>query len=302
MRLRHTALLVFVAILWGVNFTVIKIGLKGMPPLAFSALRFLMVAFPAILFVRRPGAPLRDVAIYGLVMFAGQFAFLFSAMHVGLSAGLASLVLQIQAFFTMIMSAFFLREKPRLFQIFGACIAAAGIGVVGLHTGGDVTPAGLGLVLIAALGFAAGNILARRLGKVDMLGVVVWGGLFAFPVLAGMSLALEGWDKVAGALLAARAETFLALAYIVYLSTFLAFTAWNRMLALYPAAMVAPFTLLVPVFGMASAALLLHEAYPGWKLAATLLIVAGLAVNQFGGKLGALFGLLRRRIRMVHGS
>lgn len=293
MHLRHILLLLLVTTVWGVNFVVIKIGLRGVPPLTFSALRFLVAAVPAIFLVRRPEASRSQLAVYGLVMFAGQFAFLFSAMEAGLSAGLASLVLQTQAFFTIGLALLFLRERPGLFQLLGAVVAAAGVGIVGLHIGGEVTWPGLLLVMASALCFGGGNILVKRFGKTDMFAVVVWGSLFAFFPLALCALAIEGPDAVMQSVTDIGAASLLALAYIVYLSTFFAFTSWNRMLALYPAASVAPFTLLVPVFGMASASLLLNEAYPAWKFLATLLIIAGLALNQFGGK---LLQLMRRRL------
>jgi O-acetylserine/cysteine efflux transporter len=281
MPFKHILLLVLIMATWGANFTAIQIGLKSFPPLLFSASRFFVVIFPAIFFVKKPSLPVSKLALFGLLMFVGQFAFLFSAMHVGLSAGLASLLLQMQAFFTIGLAAFFLHNRPALFQILGALIAATGVAVVGVHTGGDVTGMGLCLVTIAALCWGGANVLAKTFGRVDMFGVVVWGSLFAFPPLALLSLFIEGPETIVYGFSIMTPVTFLALAYIVYLSTFACYPAWGRMLVLYDAAIIAPFTLLVPAFGMLSATIFLGETYPLWKLWATLLILAGLVIGNF---------------------
>lgn len=292
MKLSHSALLILVAAIWGTNFVAIRLGLNQVPPITFSAMRFFFVIFPAIFFVKKPDLPLRKIAAYGAVMFAAQFAFSFCALQEGMSAGLASLVLQVQAFFTIALAAFFLKEKPLLYQILGACLAGCGIMVVASHVGGEVTLFGLLLSGLAALSWGGGNILSKTFGKIDMFGLVIWGGLFAFPLLTLLAFGIEGSDAVIHGIQNVNLTTFLALTFIVYLSTFVAFTLWGRMLAQYPTAMVAPFSLLVPVFGMLSSALILHEAYPLWKFVATLLIIAGLGINQFGGK---LMGTLRRK-------
>lgn len=286
MLVRHAALLTLVCVLWGVNYVAIDVVLRSIPPVTFSALRFLAVAFPAILFVSRPHITIRQLAIFGLLIFVGQFVFLFCAMQLGLSAGLASLLMQLQVFFTIGLALLFLSERIAWFQVLGASVAFCGLTVIGLNTGGDITTTGLALVLLAALSAAAGNIFTKTLGsKADMLGIIVWASMFAWPALLLLACYVEGWQSLTSSLSNIQLITLLAFAYIVYLSTFFSFTIWGKMLALYPATTIAPFSLLVPVFGMLSASLLLDEIYPLWKLSATLLVLAGLGFSILGAKL-----------------
>ena len=97
---RHIALALLVVLIWGLNFVVIHEGLAGMPPLLFVAIRFACI-LPIMAFVPRPQVAWRDLALVGLLMSAGQFGFLYSAM----AAGLASLILQAQALFTVVIAA-----------------------------------------------------------------------------------------------------------------------------------------------------------------------------------------------------
>ncbi|HEU0117573.1 MAG TPA: EamA family transporter [Alphaproteobacteria bacterium] len=284
MKPSHIVLLICIAALWGFNFVAIRVGLDHVPPITFSAMRFIAVFFPAVLFVKKPNLPWSKIAAYGVVMFVGQFSFLFTAMHVGLSTGLASLLLQMQAFFTIGFAVLFLKEKAAFYQFLGALIAATGLILVGTHAGGEVTGAGILLVLCGAASWGGGNVLTKTFGKVDMFGVIIWSSVFAFPLLLGLAFLMEGKDAVIGGFTNMGASTLAALAYIAYVSTLVGFTTWSRMLGHYPAAMVAPFTLLVPAFGMLGAAWFLGEAYPLWKFEATLLIITGLCVNQFGGR------------------
>ncbi|MDP9196202.1 MAG: EamA family transporter [Pseudomonadota bacterium] len=297
MPLKHILILVLVAAAWGLNYVAIKAGLESIPPMMFSALRFFAVLFPAILLIRKPAVPLWKLALYGMVMFVCQQGLLFSAMHVGLSAGLASLLFQVQVFFTIGLAAVFLKDRPRLVQIAGALVAAGGVAVVGFHTGGEVTLAGLGLLILAALSGSAGNVLARTLGAgVDMFGVVVWASLFAFPPLALLSLAVEGRTVIMQSFAAMDMTAWLSVAYVAYLTTFMGYALWIRMLAQHSAAAVMPFALLTPVFGLLGATILLGEAWPAWKLCATLLIIGGLCLNQLNNVtlLGQAGGTERR--------
>ena len=285
MSLRHILVLLLVVFIWGVNFVAIKWGLQDFPPVTFAALRFFLSAFPAVFFIRRPVVSLAKIIAFGLLMFAGQFTFMFSAVHMGLSVGLVSLLLQVQAFFTIGFSAFFLRDMPRVNQVLGALVSSLGLAVVIFHIGGEAPLASLGLLMIAAASWGAGNVLTKSFGKIDMFALVVCGSFAAFVPLCGLAFYVDGADKIVDSFLNVSMLGLGATAYVVYLSTYVGFTLWNRMLAAYSAGSVAPFTLLVPVFGMLSATYILAEPYPMWKLYASLLVMVGLLVNQFGGKL-----------------
>ncbi len=278
-------LALLVIVVWGLNFVVIKVGLYGMPPMLMGALRFLLAAFPAILFVRRPQVPLRWMLAYGMTISLGQFAFLFYAMYVGMPAGLASLVLQSQAFFTLFFAALFLGERLRGSNLFGLLVAASGLVLIGLQGGQAMTLAGFALTIAAASMWALGNVVTRKLGKVNLVGLVVWGSLIPpLPFLA-LSLWLEGPELISQSLRTLSLDSLLVLAYLAFGATILGYGLWSRLLSRYPASQVAPFSLLVPVVGISSSALLLGERLGSMQMAGAALVMVGLLINVWGGRL-----------------
>ncbi|MGF0337601.1 EamA family transporter [Ectopseudomonas toyotomiensis] len=278
-------LALLVIVVWGLNFVVIKVGLHGMPPMLMGALRFMLAAFPAILFVRRPQVPLRWMLAYGMTISVGQFAFLFYAMYVGMPAGLASLVLQSQGFFTLFFAALFLGERLRGSNLFGLLVAASGLVLIGLQGGQAMTLAGFALTIAAASMWALGNVVTRKLGKVNLVGLVVWGSLIPpLPFLA-LSLWLEGPELISQSLRTFSLDSLLVLAYLAFGATILGYGLWSRLLSRYPASQVAPFSLLVPVVGISSSALLLGERLGSLQMVGAALVMAGLLINVWGGRL-----------------
>lgn len=287
MPLKDVLLALVVIAVWGLNFVVIKIGLQGVPPLLLGALRFLLVLFPAIFFIPRPRLPWRWLLAYGMTISLGQFAFLFYAMSAGMPAGLASLVLQAQAFFTLLFAVPLLGERVRAGQLLGLLVAAAGLTLIGLRSGPGMTLAGFALTLCAASMWALGNIVTRRIGKVDILGLVVWGALVPpLPFLA-LSLWLEGPATLERAILGLDLQSLLAIVYLAFAATMLGYGLWGRLLSRYPASQVAPFSLLVPVVGLSASALLLGERLDIQQGAGVGLVLAGLLVNLYGARLPA---------------
>jgi O-acetylserine/cysteine efflux transporter len=275
------ALVVVVA--WGINFVVIKVGLHGVPPMLLGALRFTLAAVPAVFFVKRPQLPWRWLFAYGVTISFGQFAFLFSAMYVGMPAGLASLVLQAQAFFTLIFAGLFLHERFRAPNLVGLVIAACGLAVIGMQGGHAMTLAGFLLTLCAAASWALGNIVTKKVGKVDLVGLVVWGSLIPPLPFAVLSYGLEGPQRIEAALASIGASSIFAVVYLAFIATLLGYSLWSRLLSRYPASQVAPFSLLVPIVGLASASVFLDEQLSVPQIAGAVLVMAGLAVNVFGG-------------------
>ena len=278
--------LVVVAI-WGSNFVAIKLSLVDLPPFLLCALRFVFVSVPLVFFIPRPELSWRQLATYGLTMFAAQFAFMFLGMKLGMPAGLASLVLQFQVFVSLALSVVLLGERVRVVQVAGALVAVAGFIIVGLHTGGEVTVAGLVCLLLAATSWGFANVTSRRLGKVNPLALVVWGGLVVPVPMLAASLIFEGPTAIAHSLTHTGLSAWLGLAYTVYLSTLVAYSMWSWLLSHYPASTVTPFTLLVPVLGMISSALYLGESLPGWKLQAAAFVISGLVLCVFGPRVQA---------------
>ena len=277
-----------VVTIWGVNFVVIKIGLRDLPPILFTALRFIFAALPLVLFIRRPQTSWPLLAAYGLFQFALQFTLLFTGIKLGLPAGLASLVIQLQAFFTIGLAVLMLGERPRAMQLAGALVAFCGMGLVAVHLEGQATLAGFVLVVLGGVCWALANIVTKKMGQVSALSLVVWGSLIASPPLLLASWLVEGgaaWRLAAANFSLKSLGTVL---FQSYPNTLLGFGIWSMLMRKYAAATVAPFTLLVPVAGMASAALVLGEPLEWWKIAAGALVLAGLALNQFGARLWAM--------------
>lgn len=279
---RRLLLAFLIVSIWGSNFVAIKLALRELPPLLLCTLRFTFVALPAVFFLPRPAISLRQLLLYGFTMFGFQFGFMFLGMKLGVSAGLASLILQFQVFVTLGLAVVFLKETVSVLQIAGALVATAGFVVVGWHTGGDVTLAGFICLLLAAVSWAIGNFTSKRLGKVNPVALVVWGSLPVAGAMAIVSLLVEGPTLVGHSLQHISLTAVLATAYIVYLSTHVAYSLWSWLLSHHPATVVTPFALLVPVIGLLASALFLGEPLPAWKFLAAAFVIAGLALTIFG--------------------
>ncbi len=282
----HHLLALAVVAVWGTNFVVIRHALDVMPPLALATLRFALAFLPAALLVARPAVPLRQLATYGVLVGAGQFGVMFIAMKESISPGMASLVVQTQVFFTIALAIAIERERIRGAQVAALLLAVAGLALIGWNSDASATPRGLAMVLAAALAWACANLVGRRAGRVDMLAYMVWSSAFAVPPLLVFSLLVEGPHAIGQGLQHATWGTWLAITWQSVGNTLFGYAAWAWLLSRHPAAAVTPWALGVPVFGMASSALLLGEALPGWKLAAAGLVIAGLAVNVAGSRLG----------------
>ncbi|WP_425145854.1 EamA family transporter [Deinococcus sp.] len=284
MPLRAFLLAVIVTLIWGVNFVVIKLSVHDAPPLLVAALRFALAALPAVFFIKRPQMPLRLLVGYGLTVGLVQFGLLYVAVQLGLSAGLASLLMQLQAFFTALLSAWLLNERLLPNQIAGMALAFAGmalIGASGTHQGGAPS---FVLVLLAALGWAVSNLQVRQAGKADVIGLVVWSSLISpLPLLLG-SMLLSGWGPTLHALTHGSYGFWAGVAFMGYFNTVLGFGLWSRLIQRYGAARVAPLSLMVPVFGLLSSALYFHEAFAPLKVLAALLVFVGLLLHVFGGR------------------
>jgi O-acetylserine/cysteine efflux transporter len=284
----NLALILAIVAIWGTNFVVIKVGLGDFPPFLFALLRFFFCAIPFVFFVRRPAVEWRWLALYGVLLGAGQFGLLFYAMRADISPGMASLVVQLQVFFTIALSMWLFHESISRTVLAGTLLAAAGLAVIGFHLDATITAAGVAEVAGAAFCWACANVCVKqamlRSGKrFDMLAFIVWSSLFAVPPLAALTLALEGWDVAAAAIAHAGWGAWIAVAWQVTGNTLFAFAAWSWLLTRYDAAAVTPYALLIPVFGMGSSALLLGEPLPPWKLAASAMVLGGIALITLAG-------------------
>ena len=286
---RDAVLALAIVAVWGTNFVVIKVALGHLPPLLFATLRFGLAAFPGVFLLRRPAVPLGALALYGILIGVGQFGLLFIAIDGRIAPGLASLVVQSQVFFTIGMALWLSGERLVMGQVVALALGAAGLGIIAAHSGGATSLAGIALVLAAALAWACGNMVQRRSVGVDMLAYVVWASLFAVPPLFLLSLAREGWPAIAAGVEGAGWTTWVAVVWQAVGNTMFGYGMWGLLLTRYPAATVAPWSLLVPLFGMGAAAAWLGEPLPAWKLFAAALILGGLALNLLWPRLARLW-------------
>jgi O-acetylserine/cysteine efflux transporter len=275
----HLLLAVAIMAVWGSNFVVIKLAMAHMPPLTLAMLRFVFVFFPLALVIPRPKVPWRNLAAYGVLIGAGQFGLLFTAMRADITPGLASLVVQMQVFFTIGLSMRITGEKIAPYQVGALFLATAGLATIAFHTDGSATPFGLILVTCGSFCWALGNMVARQAAPVNMLAYIVWTGLFAVPPLLVFALVMEGPTRMIAGIAGADRWTWAAVAWQAVGNAMFGYGGWGWLLARHPAATVAPTALLVPVFGLASAALIMGEPLQPWKLTAFGLVMAGLMVG-----------------------
>jgi len=291
MARKDVLLAMLVVVAWGLNFVVIKVGLHAMPPLMLAGLRFLLVAFPALLFVARPKVPMRLLLGYGLTISFGQFAFLFCAIKFGMPAGLASLVLQAQAFFTIILGAGIFGERLHVKQLVGIALAVVGVLVLieASLTGQHIPLLGFMLTLAGAFSWACGNIFNKKImqhsSRPAVMSLVVWSALIPIVPFMVCSLIFDGPAVMLKSVVAIDTTTLLSLVYLAFIATILGYGIWGTLLGRYETWRVAPLSLLVPVVGMASAALLLDEKLSVMQLAGAVLVMAGLYINVFGFRL-----------------
>ena len=304
----HIALAILVTFIWGVNFTFIAWGLESFPPLMLTAMRFFFTAIPLVLFLKPPKFN-RSLFIYAIGTFVMQYAFVFTAMHLGASAGLTALVLQLQIFITVLLAYLMLGEAVSRIQIIGMLVGVLGLSVIALNLGGDMPLIGFICILIAAIGWSFGNIASKQVSKqvsrqaatktmqqkagvsnvqpntvgnkasaVTALALVVWGGLIACVILIVASLVFESDAWQLATFTQASLKSWLSLGFIVYISTLIGFGLWAHLLAQNTASKVMPFALLVPIFGMATSVLLTGEQVTWWKMLAMVLILSGLVL------------------------
>lgn len=304
----YTALAVLVTFIWGVNFTFIAWGLESFPPLMLTALRFFFTAVPLVFFLKPPKFN-RTLLIYAIGTFVMQYAFVFTAMHLGASAGLTALLLQIQIFITVLLAYFILGEAVSRMQIIGMLVGVLGLSVIALNLGGDMPLAGFVCILIAAIGWSFGNIASKqastqatqqgsdgaiissntgrnKASALSALTLVVWGGLIACVILTLSSLIFETEAWQLATFTEASLKSWLSLGFIVYVSTLIGFGLWAHLLSQNTASKVMPFALLVPVFGMTTSVLLTGEIVTWWKMLAMILILSGLVLANIKMKLG----------------
>ena len=267
---------------WGTNFVVIKFSLASFPPFVFAALRYIFAFLPAAFLLPRPKISWINLCVYGVAVGVGQFGILYFAIDGNISPGLASLVVQTQVFFTIGFAMLFAKERLKLYQTIAVAVAITGLGIIAAHTDATTTTLGLGLVIFSGFSWGVANTLSRQAGAINMLAYVVWASVYAIPPLVLIAFFFEGgWTEVSQSLFNAPMGAWLGVLWQSWGNTLFGYGAWAWLLSKYPAAVVAPAALLVPIFGMGASTYFLGEPLPPWKIEAAGLVITGLVVNLF---------------------
>ncbi|MHA6632000.1 EamA family transporter [Pseudonocardia sichuanensis] len=283
MTTRDRLLACFVALLWGANFLAIHVGLEHFPPLFMAALRFAVIAVPTVLLVPRPQVRLRWLLGFGIGFGTVQFVFLFIAMDIGMPTGLASLVLQASAPFTVLLGALLLRERLAPRQGMGIAIAVVGLAAIAVSRAQVAAVLPVLLTLLGALGWAFGNLASRLAAAPNPLHLTLWMSVVPPVPLLLMSWVWEGpaagWDALRAAVTPEGLPGVAAIGYTAVLATVVGSGIWVWLMRRYPAGVVAPYSLLVPVVGIALAAGVLGERPSAVELVAAAVIVGGVLLG-----------------------
>ena len=274
---RHTLLALLVVVLWGFNFVAIDLGLAKVPPMVFLAMRFVLVAVPAVFLIRPPAIGWRNILLIGAFLSLGQFTLLYLALSLGMPPGLASLLLQTQIVFSVVVSSLLLREHPTRRQLVGIVIGMIGLAVVVVGHTYAAPWLPLVITLLAALSWAIGNVLSRRARAASGLSLVVWSGLVVPLPSLGLALLVDGPRAVGYSLTHLSIAAILSTVYTAVAASLVAYTIWNSLLARYPTGAVVPFTLLVPVIGILAAWVVYRENPTASELVGGAIMLGGLA-------------------------
>ncbi|RMR61023.1 putative permease [Pseudomonas cichorii] len=290
MKLHHLLLAILVTALWGLNFSVIKLGLTSVDPFILAGLRFTLCALPAIFFIPKPDVAWRYIIGYGLIFGIGLWGVVNLGIKTGLSAGIASLVLQFSAFFTMLLGAWVFKETITRYQLAGIGVALCGLLSIIFIADGSVTATGLILVLFGAAAWSVANIINKKANTPQVFAFVVWSSAFSPIPLFLLDYIVNGTSGYSALINQIDHRAVLSILFQVYPNTLFGYWVWNSLLKQYPVSTVAPLSLLVPIFGMLGSVVIFDESLSPMKIVAVGLIVSGLAVGLYGQRIrNALF-------------
>jgi O-acetylserine/cysteine efflux transporter len=285
MKLRHLLLALSITAIWGLNFSVIKLGLTSVDPFILAGIRFTLCALPAIFFIPKPDVPWRYMAGYGLVFGVGLWGVVNLGIQSGLPAGVASLVLQFSAFFTILLGATVFDEKVSRYQIAGMVVALCGLLSIISIADGTVTLSGLVLVLIGALAWSVTNVINKKARTTQVFAFLVWSSAFSPIALFALDYAVNGRAGYQTLITQVDSRAVLSILFQVYPNTLFGYWVWNSLMKRYPVSTIAPLSLLVPVFGLLGSVIIFNENLSLNKIVAVMLIVTGLGVGLYGQRI-----------------
>jgi len=285
MNFKDFLLAILITAIWGLNFSVIKIGLTSLDPFTLAGVRFLLCAFPLVFFINKPDIPILYVALYGILFGVGLWGMVNLGIYFGASAGVASLVLQTSVFFTIIMGVIFLQEKIEKIKIVGFILAILGLVFILNLTDGSITYVGLILVVIGALSWSIANVVVKKSGVTKIFSLMIWSSLFSPIPLLLLAYITQGQEVFSSFLTNIDSKAIFSILFQVYPTTLFGYWVWNTLINKYDISKVAPLSLLVPIFGLLGSYIIFNEEMSIGKIIACMFIIGGLLVNTFGHKL-----------------
>ena len=284
MNTKDFGLAVFITAIWGINFSVIKLGLHSIDPFMLAGARFLLCAIPLVFFIKKPDMPISYVALYGILFGVGLWGMATLGIYFGVSAGIASLVLQMSAFFTIIMGMFFLKEKVDRVKFFGFALAILGLFFIISLTDGSVTYVGLALIVIGALSWSFANVVVKKSGVTRVFSLMIWSSLFSPIPLFILAYLTQGQDVFINFWSNLDNKAVFSILFQVYPTTLFGYWIWNALINKYHISKVAPLSLLVPIFGLLGSFIIFNENIGLEKVISCILIVGGLLISTFSNK------------------
>ena len=292
MKLTDFLIALLITAIWGVNFSIIKLGLITADPLILAGIRFTLCALPAVFFIKKPETSWRYIIGYGLLFGIGLWGIVNLGIKAGVSAGIASLVLQFGAFFTMVLGAFLFHENLSKYQYRGIIVALLGLTSIIFISDGSVTFIGLALVLCGAVVWGLVSIIIKKSNTKQVFSFLVWSSLFSPIPLFILSYLFNGPSGFTEFVMHFNTTTLFSILFQVYPNTLFAYWVWNSLLTKYPVSVVAPLSLLVPIFGMLGSVIIFNESIPAGKIIAMVFIISGLIIGLYGKR---LMGRLKRK-------
>jgi len=274
------ALAFLVVFIWGFNFIVIRWGMEAMHPLTMTALRFLLTAIPLVFFIKKPDVSMRYVAVYGVLFGSGVWGLTNLAIALGTPAGMASLLLQLSPFLTVLVAVFYFGERLSRMQTLGIAIAFIGFITICVPQIEQPSALGMVLVLLAAVCWTACNVIIKHTKPKNVISFTVWSSLFVpvpIAVFSGVYALFYPLDWHTFITIDSY-QGIVSVLFQAGIVTLFGYGIWTHLISRYGLSVVAPYTLLVPIFGVFFGGLFYDETLSVVEIAGAGLVLAGLVL------------------------
>jgi O-acetylserine/cysteine efflux transporter len=264
-----------VVAIWGSNFTAMRIGALEMPPMFLLGVRLTLAAMVLGWFLERPRGRFGHLLAIATFMAVLHFGLAFVAFG-RVEASTGAIVMQSAVPFASILAWIVFGEKLGWRRLSGMAIAFAGILLIAGEPKLGADAAMIGVLAISAFCFAAANVMIRRLGRVNFMSLNGWIAVLGAPQAFALSALFEQHQVES-----LRAASWPALGAILYMALVVSVAAhglWYRLVPRYETNQTMPWTLLVPVAGVATGAALLGETLTLFTGLGGLFTVAGVAI------------------------